>query len=340
MNEQSAFKSDEAIMIRKTWQLGLLGVMLLSIVTVALGKEGIVVASLDRMDGVVNVMQTPSGRTIQGRNGLLLRAGDTVVTMKKTRVSIKFRDGSEVRMFPNSRFVIQSVKETPTGKRTFLHKLFLGLGSAWANFVPQRQVATITTPTATIGIKGTTFRITERNNKSRVALTEGLVSVSNDRTEVNLTPGKRLTDFTRTDNLKKKITTIPFKVDVKSNKRKLSFSSTTPEEAFLTLQLIDIKTGKQINRSGRIYLRSNYQRVIYPKSASLNQRGFARVPISFAPPESSDENLDGNIYVWALMDEESADDTAEGRILFTFPVKAGKDKIRIDSQSGKGKRVR
>ena len=327
-------------MMNKTLRWGVMAALLFGFVGTAFAQKEEVVASLDRLDGRVQVVQAESGKTIQGRNGLLLKAGDTVVTRAKTRVTIKFRDGSEVRMFPDSQFVIQNIKESQTKTRSFSYKLFLKVGSIWGKFTPQRNLAEIKVPTATIGIKGTALRATHRNDKSRVALTEGLVEVSNNRGAVNLTPGKRLDNFTRTDDLRKKVQDIPYKIDIKSDKQNLKFSRDKAEEVFVTLQMVDIKKGSEVRRAGKVYFRSNYDRIVYPPEANLNQRGFARVPLKILPPETTDDKLDGNIYVWALIDEETADDTAEGRILFTFPVKTGKEKIQVEADSGEGRKVK
>lgn len=330
-------------MIRKVLQSG----ALVSIVflfgsafgTMALAQDSEIVASLDRLEGRAQVLVSETNRTVQGRNGLLLKDGDTVITKEKSRVTVKFRDGSEVRLFPRSQFVIQATRESRGKQRSFSYRLFLKLGSIWGQFAPQRQVASIGMPTATIGIKGTTLRATHRDGKGRVALTEGRVEVRNERSKVDLVPGKRLPDFSATEDLTKIVQDIPLKVDVKSEKRKLEFANNQPEEVFVTLQLINIKSGAEVHRAGKVYFRSDYGRITYPPVSNLNQRGFARLPLVIAPPSPSDDKLDGNVYVWAVIDEETADDTAEGKILFTIPVRGGKERIRVESNTGEGKRV-
>jgi hypothetical protein len=326
-------------MMRKLLQFGAVAAVFGLLGATALAQSSEIVASLDRLDGRAQVLQAETNRTVQARNGLLLKDGDTVITQEKSRVTIKFRDGSEVRLFPNSQFVIQATRESTTKERSFSYRLFLKLGSLWGQFVPQRRVATIGMPTATIGIKGTALRAVTRE-KSRVALTEGRIEVSNDRSKVDLVPGKRLADFTATDDLTTKVEDIPFKVDIKSEKRKLSFPQSQPEEVFVSLQLIDIKTGAEVHRAGKIYFRSNYGRITYPPVANLNQRGFTRVPLVFSPPEPADDKLDGNVYVWALIDEEDADDTVEGKILFSIPVRSDKERIRVESKTGEAKRMK
>jgi len=298
-----------------------------------------IIASLQNLTGEVQVVQKTTGATVPGRVGLLLHAGDTIVTTDQARATIKFRDGSEIRLFQNTRFVLQGAKESAGSNRSFKLDLLLRVGSLWGNFVKQRQTAKLTGPTATVGIKGTTLRFTERDNKGRVALTEGLIDVSNEVKTVELQAGFRLTEFTRSDDLAQKIQPIPYKVDIKADKRQLTFEKNQPETVFVNLQLIEIATGREVARSAKIYLRSNYERITYPPAAQLNERGFTRVALTFAPPEPSDTSLNGSVFVWAVVDQDDADDVGEGRALFTIPVPSGKERIRIEAEKGETQRV-
>lgn len=297
-----------------------------------------IIASLQRISGRVSVRQVRTRKTIRGRNGLLLRTGDTVITARRARSTIKFRNGSEIRLFPRSEFQVKA-SERKGRRRTFRFSLFSKVGSFWGRFVKRRQVANIRTPTATIGIKGTVLRVTDRDGKARVALTEGLIDVSNDREKVELRPGKRLTEFTASDTLADKIQDIPLQLDMKSQKRKLEFLNKNTEEVFVSIQLVNIKTGRTIHRSGPIYLRSNYDKFTPPPSPPvLNQRGFVRVLVQFTRPEKSDARFNGNIFLWAVMDQEDADDVSEGRLKFTIPVPPGADRFRIPSDTGEVRR--
>lgn len=298
-----------------------------------------IVASLQRITGEVEVAQADDGQVVQGRNGLLLRAGDEVRTAEDSRATVQFRDGSEVRLFQNTTFVVQQSEESAGAERFFKVNLLMKLGSLWGNFVKQRQVANINTPTATIGIKGTTLRVVERDGRGRVALTEGLIDVSNERSTVELQPGTRLTDFTARDDLATKVADIPYKLELSSEKRRLRFPGDRAEEVFISVQLVEVDSGEPVRRSGRLYLRSNYDRIEFPRSASLDERGSARVALRVAPPQPSDAELDGNVFVWALIDEGDADDTGEGRILFEIPVPDGEERIRVEAESGEGRRV-
>jgi len=315
----------------------LFGTLLLLHTTVPVAQEEIV-ASLDRVQGSVEVTDGASQRSVPGRNGLLLRAGDLVVTKEGAKATVKFRDGSEIRLFSNTSFLVEGARESAREGRSFKFNLAVKFGSIWANFVRQRQVAQINTPTATMGIKGTTLRIVERDDRARVAVTEGLVEVKNDRTTVDLAAGKRLPEFSRTDDLPTKVQDIPYKLDVKSETRELNFEGNRPAEAFLSIQLIDVKSGSNVARSGPVYLRSNYDRITYPQAPVLDQRGGLRVPIVFAPPDATHAALDGNIYVWAVLDSEDSDDTGEGRYLFKFKLPPSQERIEIESETGEGRR--
>ena len=317
----------------------ILVVLLLSLfASAAWAQDAEIIASLQRVEGPVSVVRATDKETVQGRNGLLLRAGDTVQTAAEGLATIKFRDGSEIRLFPNTHFVVEA-KEREGSGRFFNVNLIMKAGSFWGNFVKQRQVANITTPTATIGIKGTTLRVVERDAQARVALTEGQITVSNEREQVELQPGQRLPSFNRADTLADKVEAIPFKLDLRSDQRKLEFRDNKPEEVFISVQLVDIKSSNPVRRAGPIYLRSNYDKIDYPAKATLDERGFARVSIKVLPPEPADADLNGNVYVWAVLDQEQADDTSEGRILFTVPIPAGQERIRAESKTGETRRT-
>jgi hypothetical protein len=301
-------------------------------------KDEDIVASLQNLLGRVQVVQKANGETVSGRTGLLLHTGDTIITAEQARATIKFRDGSEVRLFQNTRFVLQGAKESAGSERSFKLDLLLRAGAIWGNLAKQRQTARITTPTVTIGVKGTTLRVSENAGKGRVAITEGLIEVGNDAKTIDLAAGQRLTEFTRSDDLSQKVQPIPYKVDIKADKRQLTFERNQPEAVFVNLQMIEVATGKEVARSAKIYFRSNYERVTFPET-KLDERGFARASLRFDPPQPADAQLNGSVFVWAVVDQEDGDDTGEGRVLFTIPVPAGQERIRIEADKNETRRV-
>ncbi|MDH4225446.1 MAG: FecR family protein, partial [Deltaproteobacteria bacterium] len=262
------------------------------------------------------------------------------VTSRSGQATIKFRDGSEIRVLPNTDFKVDLVQEKGKSARAFQYKLSMKLGSVWGNFIKQKHAASVTTTTATIGIKGTTLRVVERDGKARVALTEGEVEVKNTRHKATLTPGKRLSDFGPTDDLPKKVEDIPFKLDVKTDVKKLVWEDSRNAQAYVTLQLVDVKRAGNMARSGSVYLRSNYDKVVYPGQVNLNERGFARVQLEFPKPDGSDSQLAGNIYVWAVMAGEKDDDVGEGKVLFTYDPPPTTKKIQVRADTGETKQVK
>ena len=281
--------------------------------------EAEIVATLERISGPVNVMHQDDTKVINGRNGLLLKSGDTVSTGPQGQATIKFRDGSELRVFPNTTFRVDQIKESQAKSRNFRYNMNMKLGAVWGNFARQRQSVEIKTPTATIGIKGTTLRVAERNDHAQVSLTEGAIDVSNDKGTLALTPGKQLTTFSRKDDLAGKVQDIPLKLTLKADVDKLTFDKGQAAQAKVIIQLVDVKRGENAARSGPIYLRSNYDRVNFPAQVTLDDKGYARMTLTFDAPQPSDAALEGNIYVWAVMDRESDADVGEGRLLFSFP---------------------
>ena len=133
---------------------------------------------------------------------------------------------------------------------------------------------------------------------------------------------------------------IPYRLDLRSDQKKLEFRNNRAEDVYLSVQMVDIKTGGPVRRAGPLYLRSNYEKIEYPAKVDLDAQGFARVALRVLPPEPADAELNGNVYVWAVPDHEQADDTAEGRILFTIPIPAGQEQIRVESKTGESKRVK
>ena len=101
--------------------------------------------------------KSPKGR--RGINGMLLFAGDKISTAENSKATIEYRDGSRVRLFQNSQLVLNLSDEQAASKRTFKFQLSLNKGSLRGRFLKGLQRTKIRTPTAQIGVKGTTVRI-------------------------------------------------------------------------------------------------------------------------------------------------------------------------------------
>ena len=112
------------------------------------------VATMMEVNGNVEVTLSRTLRTTQGRNGLLLYAKDRIRTGLDGKATILFRDGSRLRLFENTEFVIEAVTEQKSNTgRSFQYKLLLKLGAIWSHFAENHQDTKIQTKDATISIQ-------------------------------------------------------------------------------------------------------------------------------------------------------------------------------------------
>ncbi|MGK0290522.1 MAG: hypothetical protein ACI86H_001981 [bacterium] len=293
------------------------------------------VASLGKMNGSVSVHLRSTGSTISGRDGLILRNGDLVKTGKRTKVSIVFRDGSEVRLFQNTRFLIEEAKESNGAKRSFRYKFFMKLGSMWGKFIKNSQTNTqIKTPTATIGIKGTMLRISERNSKSSVSLSSGLISVKNDNEKIELKPGRMISGIDKKGSIREKITRIPYRVLVRPSTKKITFRKKNRSTYFyVTLQLQNEKTKRNLYKRGKVHFSANSDKIIFPNNVYLNSRGYARVRIQVKPLDRKDYQR-RSAEIVALMDGEEFHNVGAGLAVIPFDIPKGQKRIRMNMNSG------
>lgn len=109
----------------------------------------------------------------------LVQAGDELTTGSNAEAVIQTSDGSTVRIFPDSRVIFS---EGSSGIQGFLH-LFLGSIKVHIEKLSGRpNPHTLTTPTAIIAVRGTTFSVfVDETDATLVAVDEGVVAVSNVR---------------------------------------------------------------------------------------------------------------------------------------------------------------
>lgn len=293
------------------------------------------IASLDQLSGVVQVRIAKNQKTTVGKKGLLLYQKDIVKTGRNGRTTIVFRDGSIIRLFENSQFEIEKAEELPTRQRSFQYKFFMQIGSLWSHLNTGTQKTEFQTPTTTIGVKGTTFRIKEELGKASVLLTEGSISVANDRETVALNAGQQIISFAREDRLGDKIEEIPHRLLVEASEDKIDFGdSEEPLLVRLTLQAYNLVQQQNFHRSLRILFRSDYPNIEFPETVQLDAQGFARVPIRVAPPQKEDHQFDGKVLIWALIDDANSEYIGDGNVTLNITIPPVKKKLRINSKTG------
>lgn len=291
------------------------------------------VASVKNIRGPVDVQRKE--KRIAARAGLILHDQDLVVTYDKSRITLIFRDGSIIRLFPNTRFLIEKSEEAPSGPRRFLHDFRLKLGSFWGKFTRNRQQTVIKAPTATVGIKGTTIAMKERNNTLGLRLSTGKVQISNQSESVELSAGQYVKDITKTGTIKDKIGNLPFQILINPDQSTVTVPNPgEKEELYFTLQLVNLKTNENVEKTGPVYLSITAENIVFDQDVQLNSRGYARAKATISAPKSMTYAMD-TVEIFALMDGEEFLDVKSGSTVLTLEYPKGlKRKLKIDAKSG------
>ena len=276
---------------------------------------GPAIATLLQLDGNVEAVTAKSPKGRRGINGMLLFTGDKISTAENSKATIEYRDGSRVRLFENSQLVLNFSEEQATSKRTFNFQISLNKGSLRGRFLKGLQSTRIRTPTAQIGVKGTTLRVKERDNRATVSLTEGQVEVSNLTSRTILKSGQWLNDFSRTEDLTEKISTLSNILHLKTIDYELDFRDGKSKKLKFSVQLQHSISGKSVSRSGLVFFESDYYNIRLPKRFMLDKKGFARVIVGIDPPRRIYPGFEGLITIRAFMDQDGFDDVAEGSMV-------------------------
>lgn len=291
------------------------------------------VASIKALEGDVKVDR--SNRTLSAKKGLVLNDADVVITAQNAKTTILFRDGSEIRLFQNSRFLIEQSQETKSGNRGFLNRFQLKVGSLWGKFAKNRQDTTIVTPTATCGIKGTLVAMSEENGKLDISLSTGVVELENEDEKITLNPGKMIEGIARNGTFSDKITDIPYRISIQPDERKIKVPTVNNiEEISFTIQLIDVKTQRNLERPATIYFSVDSDKIIFPENIRLNKRGYRRVVAQVMPFQKSDYKT-GQIEVSAIAEGERQMNIGAGQSILTYDMPAKRPRtIQINANTG------
>lgn len=291
------------------------------------------VASISASVGDVKVIR--NNRPITGRKGLVLNDGDIVTTEKNAKVSILFRDGSLIRLYQNTRFVVEQSVENGSAHRGFLNKFRLSFGSLWGKFTKNRQRTIIKTPTATCGIKGTSVALAQKGDELNVSLSTGLVELENEDEKINLQAGKMIQGITKKGSFKDKIKDIPFRILITPDRKKLEIPTAgNVGEISFTLQVIDVKSKLNVSQAPRVLVTVPSDKIEFPESIRLNSRGYSRITAVIKPFQKVDYGT-GRIEVTAVAEDERYMNIGSGQSVLTFDIPQKKSKVlHIDANSG------
>ncbi len=173
---------------------------LLAFCGVALANEG----RLILVSGEVRLQRTVPGQPVRSlvpENGTVVTAGDALVTGADGRVQIAFSDGSLLSLQPRSEFRIDDYRFDLETQRGFF-QLVRGALRTISGAIGKRQPDDyrMSTPTASIGIRGTEFVVEEtvcdpacrpgRTPGLRVAVSAGRVVVYNAAGSIEVAAGE------------------------------------------------------------------------------------------------------------------------------------------------------
>jgi len=293
-----------------------------------------VIATLLKAEGSVTVETKKFPKGKYAKTGMLLYEGNNILTALNSKASIRYRDGSMVRLFQNSSLVLNFSEEQSTKKRTFKYQLTLKNGSFRGRFRKGLQITKIRTPTAIIGIKGTSFRISEDKNNATVSLTSGKLEVSNLASKTILNTGQWLSNIDPYTDLTKNIAFLPNLLSLKTNLYELDFKDGKSKQIEFSLQIQNSINGKLLKRSGLVALESDYKKIDLPNKLLLNESGFTKILLKIDPPIKNDSTFIGIINIRAYMDDVGFDDVAEGLLVLKIINFAKKRYLLIHPDKG------
>lgn len=180
---------------RKITVISLLVSVLLLLTTTLFAGEAATVTHLSgplavrKADGAIRVVSI----------GSKIDVGDTVVTEKRTYARLKFNDGSEVTLKPNSQFKVEAFsfdKEKPKNDSASLNLIKGGLRTITGQIGKRgnQDSYRMKTPAATIGVRGTIYDAHFCQGDSCGAIKPGLyLAVSNGSVVITNSEGSQTT---------------------------------------------------------------------------------------------------------------------------------------------------
>lgn len=288
------------------------GLFLLILQLLATSASASVVGSLEQVRGKVYIMRDSKRQLTE--EGTLVHEKDQIITYRNSGVTLKLRDGAEIRLFPNSYFNIININERRKGKkRRFRSDFKLIYGALWGEFPSYGHLTTISTNSALVKSNGGYLRINQSRKKLDIAVERGKAFIENEKEQLLLRSGEAIRGITTSDAFTKRIESIPYQLVMKAQKRG-SFSSMGKniEQLYFTIQMAQTVGKKNRHQKGVVYLRTNYAAVKLPH-VELNARGFAHFSTQLLRP-NQDRYQEEAIKIEAIMEGKDFLDVKKGEI--------------------------
>ena len=263
-----------------------------------------------------DVKTGPPKKMTRGSEGKMLWRKHQIKTGENSSATIFFIDGSEIRLFSKTDLKI-GVKKRHSS-RWVRYRILLRNGSFWGFFTRGKNAVEVGGKGLNLLLSNASLRFTKQKTGSNISVTSGFVKVFNMVSSVILNSGQRLYQIQKKDFLPQKVTFIPNQLKLWLEPKNLVFSGKDSLKINLNFQVVRYGTKSKINRSGPIYLRSNYYNIISPDSIRLNVEGRGKSTIEVNPPNLNDRTFEGSVIFHAIMDQNGYDDVQSGSIKVKF----------------------
>lgn len=171
--------------------------MIIVLVGAFLGQSLMVMQRIAHVSNVLGPVQVKARSQQEFRplaDARFVKAGDTLSTGPETSLALNWVDGTRIRVGPNTVMtVLQCHINKSTDAETSVFRL--DLGQIWIRIIKvlsQQSKFEIRTPTATAGVRGTTFSVNVTEGGTEVSVYDGTVSVQTRSGSVDVGESKRL----------------------------------------------------------------------------------------------------------------------------------------------------
>lgn len=267
------------------------------------------VGGLEDISGKVNVLRAEWKNSV--KQGFLIREKDIIYVGENSKATLVFRDGSSMRLFPNTKLILKKSRDENLDHRIITYIFILEYGSFWGNYILGEQKTIIKTSSADIWINEANILVTHAKNGMGIRLSSGKVKIVNDDESILLKPGYFISGINKSGDFSNKIKKITNILQITSSDKKLTYQQIGDRRLIsFSFQLEKIKSKSNINISGDVYVTASSKKFKFPK-VKLNKRGYARV-VAVLEPFGINENSSSQIEVKAVMEGKEFIETGMG----------------------------
>jgi hypothetical protein len=143
---------------------------------------------LSTLSGSIELREIDSDAWISGTDGTILDSGSRIKTDSGSHALLTFFDGSTMKLEPEAAVEIEEIKYSKQGDTGITVKQLSGV--TWSHVSKSPEPGShfrVETPSAEITVQGTSFTVeVDESGSTKVAATEGLVTVSAQKQEIHL----------------------------------------------------------------------------------------------------------------------------------------------------------